>query len=233
MRIAATLSTLLLSTSASFAQISFGPAVGFHLTSYRLAINGSKLNKGVINMAGNLHGGAIADIPLHNRFHLQPGVLFSTNSYYPGNDPSGFSIHAIDVPAILTYHSGMKNQSHFFFGAGPYASFNVGGTATFVYTDIAGNLSAPITAKLVYGAKEPNQLRRFGAGIVANAGRQFKRGHFIRLNYQLGLRNLQPVPRNQYYSLTNSNVGLMLGYLFRTKNKKEKTEAASKPKPSY
>lgn len=234
MKIAATLSALLLSASASFAQISFGPAAGFQLTSYRFAINGSKLNKGVINMAGNLHGGGIAEIAFTNRLRLQPGVLFSSNSYYPNNDPYGFSIHAIDIPVVLTYHTGMKHQSHFFFGIGPYASVNVGGTSTFMLVDIAGNpLSDPITAKLTYGSKEPSQLTRFGAGAVAYAGRQFKRGLFVRLNYQLGLKNLQPAPQNQDYSITNSNVGLTLGYLFRTKNKKEKTEAASKPKPSY
>lgn len=234
MRIATTLSTLLLSATASFAQISFGPAAGFHLTSYRFAINGSKVNKAQINLTGNLHGGGIANIPISGRFHLQPGVLFSSNSYYPNNDPYGFSIHAIDVPVVLTYHTGMKHQSHFFFGIGPYASINVGGTATFILVDIAGNpLSDPIKAKLTYGPKEPSQLTRFGAGAVAYAGRQFKRGLFVRLNYQLGLKNLQPAPQNQSYSIINSNVGLTLGYLFRTKNKKEKTEAASKPKPSY
>lgn len=185
-------------------------------------------------MAGNLHAGGIAEIALTNRLRLQPGVFFSSNSYYPTNDPYGFSIHAIDVPVILTYHTGMKNQSHFFFGAGPYVSVNIGGTATYTLVDIAGNpLSNPITAKLTYGPKEPDQLTRFGAGAVAHVGRQFKRGLFVRLNYQLSLKNLQPAPQNQYYSITNSNVGLTLGYLFRTKNKKEKSETAAKPKPSY
>ncbi|GAA4461213.1 hypothetical protein GCM10023093_05480 [Nemorincola caseinilytica] len=172
----------------------------------------------------NIRAGAVTDVPLRRRLHLQTGALFTTNGFLraiPGMPDHIVSIHAIDIPLFLSWHMGMKHQSHFFISGGVFADINVGGHATITYTDLWGNVLETQRPRLSYGKEYPNDARRMSYGLGLNAGYQLKSGFFVRAHYQRGLTNLNPAPIDDTYFLSSNNYGLTIGYLFKTSKGKE------------
>lgn len=220
---------LLLFCTAAQAQISFGPAAGFHLTSY---------NKNVVlgKRAMDMQIGAAADIPLSHEWHFQPGVYYTSNSYPMaelGSSITHWGINTIDIPLSITYRTGMKRQSHFFFGVGAFAAINVGGHANVLFTNSAGEIIGEGRGKFTFGTDTPATFRRLGAGYILNAGYQLKNGIFVRLHYQRALRNITPAPIDRNYITVSNNFGLTAGYFFHQRTRKERKEKTAKPKPQY
>lgn len=232
------LTCILFAVNVCTAQISFGPIVGFHLTSYNFLKDGNNINDPNAIDVVNGRLGVAGDFPFSKRFHFQTSVSFTGNGYYtptPYGAESKFNVNAIEVPLLLSYHGGIKHQSHLFAGIGIYGAYNVGGKRSRLVTIGTGPSTTmqPANERLAFGADTPAHLSRIAAGITANAGYQWKRGMFVRIHYQMGLKNMYPNPVNTSYTVTSSNYGLTLGYFFHPKNKKERIEKASKPKPSY
>lgn len=212
------------------AQISVGPTAGLQLTGYRQSTNGHYSKNPYASRVVDIRAGAAADIPLKNRLHLQTGALFTSNGFYqelPNFPPSSFTINAIEIPAFLSYHLGMKYQTHFFFSGGIYADINIGGSGTTTYVDLYGNVIGTKREQLTFGSKIPADARGMSAGAGLNAGLQLKRGFFARIHYQYGLTNLLPSPIDAAMRTASNNYGLSVGYLFNThwpKERKDKKE---------
>ena len=218
-------------TVAAKAQIAVGPIGGIQLTRYRQAVDGNFSRNAFASRVVDMRLGAVADFPLHNRLHLQSGVQFTTNGFYqqlPGEPPYSFTVNAIEIPLFLSYHLGMKHQSHFFFSGGILANVNIGGSSKVTYRDVAGNVIGTEVRKLDIANKVPADIRRFGGGLGLNAGLQLKRGLFVRLHYQQGLINLYPKPVSDMYHTASNNYGLTIGYLFNTRWQKEKKDKEDK-----
>lgn len=232
------------------AQILLGPAAGLHVTSYRYSEPSTftryRSNKMDVKML-DLQAGAVVDIPVISRLHLQSGLLFTTNSYkymgmpvYFGVYSNYYNIRSLELPISFTLHTGIKDKSHFFFSAGGFLAYNVSGRRHIMngWIDVpCSNCGAmgtksvqvpEIEERLKFGNEEGAYYRRMGGGLNANIGYQHKSGVFARIHYQERLiNNLKYEPG--ITRLTSSNYGLTVGYFFNTKgrmarNDEEKTK---------
>ncbi len=218
---------VLVPASIKAQQISVGPAAGFHFTKYTAKRSGTSVID--LNQKKNVvdwRVGAITDISLSKRFHLQSGLLFTTNTFKYDGEPtqpsvyeSFFSMQSLELPVTMTLHTGDKNKGHFFCSGGGFLACNIAGKKIIKSSGAIGLFPgqvATLEEDLKYGSESPADYRRLGTGVLVSAGYQYKSGFSARVHYQRGLRNQFVRPSNDY-KMTSSNIGLTLGYLIRVK----------------
>lgn len=225
------------------AQILIGPAAGFHITSYKESLPGtfqrSKSNE-MEKKVVDLQAGAVADILILHRLHLQSGLLFTTNSYKFVGRPVRFGVYSeyynirsMELPLTVALQAGKSKQGHFFLAVGGFLAYNVSGRRHVENGWIAVPEPGPsggamgikavqvpeIEETLRFGDEIGARYRRIGGGATANAGYQHKSGIFARVHYQERLVNhLKWEPG--IVNFTSSNYGITVGYLLGTKCKK-------------
>gem|GEM_PF-6067345 len=228
---------LLCISSLCHAQISLGPAAGFHLTEYSLISGGKKQAVSGAQRAVDYRLGGCVDVPLGKRLHLQPGIYYTSNGsyrYFAGTSYRySFNIHAVEFPMLLTYRFGMKHQSHYFAGAGAVMGIHVGGYADSLTPPSIHMPQEVIRTGITFGPANPAFAYKYNISLLLCAGYHLKKGLWVRVNYQQGFTDLQPGGYPGNYSVRSNNFGLTAGWLFLTKNKEERTEAKNKPKPAY
>ncbi len=220
-----TLGAALLLSCPTHAQLSMGLAFGIGPTTFTSRIGNTKMTHDGEKKVLDFRLGALANVPLDDNLALQPGIFYSTNGFYwtPSANSSeviAFNLNAIEIPLNITYKTGKKGHSHFFFGAGPFAAIHLGGTVSIDAVDALGNPIGKLTTKIAIGPDTASTFRRLGLGVGFNAGYQLKGGLFFRAYYQQALRNLLPEPLNKSESMTNSNFGISIGYLFALETNK-------------
>ncbi len=187
------------------AQVSVGPVAGLNITVFHQGARPIKDDKLVIDP----RAGALFNVPFDVHWHLQPAVIFSSNSYKWESTHEGykesFHLHVIEVPVYVTYKTQQKNGNHIFFSAGPYLAVNVGGK--FEITDY---LWGTRKGKIQIG-KPVSSWKRFSAGAGVNVGYEFKKGFSTRAYFQKIFTNLNkaegPTSRLTYY-----NYGVAFSY---------------------
>lgn len=159
------------------------------------------------NMLTSFHVGILGDVSIASVLHLQPGIFFTgkgskieigrpTENLYIKQTSNPFYI---EVPVNLVVKLPFNDESHFFFGAGPYGAIGIGGkTKTFQKflastteskNDIVFSNDDPTT----FDEEEGTGLgvyKRFDYGLNGMVGVEGKKV-VLSAGYGLGLAKLQ------------------------------------------
>lgn len=155
--------------------------------------------------------GAFADVPLVKRLSFRPHVQYAYEGYQADIKGTPVNIHVayLGTSLNLVYHTHWF-RNRFFFGAGPYLAYGMGGTYTFqgINTDMQFGRS--------YSAGDNLRKTDYGAGGVA--GLLMDRNFVLGARFDLGLKDISPGGYNA--AIRTRSFGLSLLYVFRTKGKK-------------
>jgi hypothetical protein len=202
------LGVAILVTSAN-AQIAIAPELGLNMANLTGKSGGASMST---SMKAGLRVGAVADFGLSDNLFLQPGLFYLMN----GANFSGGSINVgtLEVPVNVEYKLGEPGANRFFFGAGPFFGFNVGGTLKGggSSTSLKIGSTKPDMANGVAG----DDIKAMDFGLGLNVGYLLANGLFFRAQYQFGLANLDPIS-DADNTMKSSAIGITVGYYFGAK----------------
>jgi hypothetical protein len=159
------------------------------------------------NMLTSFHVGILGDVHLASVLHLQSGIFFTgkgskieigrpTENFYAKQTSNPFYI---EVPVNLVLKFPFNDESHFFFGAGPYGAIGIAGKAK---TDkkvlgfsshTENNIEFSNDDPTTFGEEEGTGLgvyKRFDYGLNGTIGVEGKKA-VLSAGYGLGLAKLQ------------------------------------------
>lgn len=172
--------------------------------------NVSVTNDGRVDDANTLTSfqvGILGDVHLASILHLQPGIFFTgkgskieigrpTENFYAKQTSNPFYI---EVPVNLVVKLPFNDESHFFFGAGPYGAIGIAGKAKTERKVL--NFTSKSENKIEFSNDDPTTfgeeegtglgvLKRFDYGLNGIVGVEGKR-LVLSAGYGLGLAKLQ------------------------------------------
>lgn len=148
--------------------------------------------------------GLFSDIPLSRQFSFRPAALYQFEGFQANLNGEKVNIHmaSLNLPLDLVYH-----KSRFFVGAGPYASYAMGGTYTLkgINTDMQfGNNYA-----------SGDNSRRLDYGVNVMGGLLMDRNFVLGASFNYGLANM--APSGSSMKVATRSFGLSIGYVFRNR----------------
>jgi len=188
--------------NSSNAQIAIAPELGVNLANM-------SITNTTTSMKAGLAVGGVVDFGFTKNLYLQPGLFYLMNgcSFTGGS----MSVNTIEIPVNVEYKLGDEGSNRFFFGAGPYLGYNVGGTIK------NGGQSASLkigSAKADLNSSG-DDIKALDLGIGVNIGYLLANGFYVRAHYQAGLTNLDPSGGSS--SIKTSAIGITVGYYFGAK----------------
>lgn len=204
MRILSMCVAVLLFSSAVQAQSGAQIRAGVNLANVSVNDNG---NVDDASMLTSFQVGVLGDVRLASILHLQPGLFFTgkgskleigrpTENFYAKQTSNPLYI---EVPVNLVVKLPFNDESHFFFGAGPYGAIGVGGKAktdkkVLSFTSHTENsIEFSNDDPTTFGEEEGTGLgvlKRFDYGLNGIVGVEGKR-LVLSAGYGLGLAKLQ------------------------------------------
>ena len=191
---------------ASFVQAQSGAQIkaGVNLANVSVTDDG---NVDDANMLTSFHVGILGDVHLASVLHLQSGIFFTgkgskieigrpTENFYAKQTSNPYYI---EVPVNLVIKLPFNDESHFFFGAGPYGAIGIAGKAkterkVLNFTSkTENNIEFSNDDPTTFGEEEGTGLgvlKRFDYGLNGVAGVEGKRV-VLSAGYGLGLAKLQ------------------------------------------
>jgi hypothetical protein len=177
------------------------------------------------NMLTSFHVGILSDVQLVSILHLQPGIFFTgkgskleigrpTENFYAKQTSNPFYI---EIPVNLVIKLPFNNESHFFFGAGPYGAIGISGKAktdrkVLNFTShTENNIEFSNDDPSTFGEEEGTGLgviKRFDYGLNGVVGVEGK-NVVLSAGYGLGLAKLQSGSNN---SADNNNKHRVLSF---------------------
>lgn len=177
-----------------------------------------------------LRVGGVVDIGINEKMSFQPGIFFSMQgAKYDLSVNYGFGVttgkystnqNELIIPLNLQFSTGAEG-SGFFFGAGPYLGYVLGGKIkeedqSSVF--LGQTTALPDTSySLKVGNDSADAIKPFNLGIGINAGYKLPSGLFARIQFQYGFLNMRP-KGNSDNSIKGWNIALTFGYFFGSNN---------------
>jgi len=220
------LTLLLFITTQSHAQVTFGAKAGLNIAN--MSISGTLASNEEIKSMASFHVGVIADIGITKEFFIEPGILLSgkgckdnlTEQIGQASIISTGSIKPlyIEIPINAMYVvdlNGVKLQIF----AGPYFGFGVSGNINLDYSSSGAlptgyTLPASSSTAIKFGTDATNDnLKMLDIGLNFGAGVEYNKMLF-RIQYGLGLTNLNPDTSSGADTEKNKVFGISVGYMF-------------------
>lgn len=156
--------------------------------------------------------GLVADIKAGKTFSIQPAahfIQYGTTSELSdgGSEKSELRVNALEVPLNFIYNIPAE-KGRIFIGAGPSIAFHLSGKTK----DSDGN-NVISEEKLDFGSTETDDMKSINFGANFLAGYVLGNGLFFSVNYNLGLKNLEPVSEDGISSKCHY-FGVRIGYFF-------------------
>ncbi|MBR1838567.1 MAG: PorT family protein [Bacteroidaceae bacterium] len=221
-QIASGRSTSFFSTEKSDEGITFGVRAGSNINSFTGDVDDATGQVG-------FRIGAVADIPIIESLHFEPGLYFSTRpcertgAVLDGYDSYAWTVKYnpsyLELPLMLSYRYNFSENWGWRVNFGPYIAYGLGGKAKYSDTDgdtWSGKLFG--SYKDEYGDKEESRFNRLDVGLQFSTSATYKR-FMLEVGYQVGLTNIN----NEYFyvgydedraTVKNSGVFIQLGYNF-------------------
>lgn len=162
--------------------------------------------------------GVMTETPIHtSRFSFSPGLHYVQKGTLQ-RPPVGtlitkayYALRYVELNANFTYRApGVKGN--FFAGAGPSLAFKVPSKkGTMIDKD-------KTETDVNFGNTIDKDIRGVDYGVNFLLGYRLVAGFFITANYNMGLRDLRPVPESAPSEVKNSYFGIQLGWLFNNKS---------------
>jgi hypothetical protein len=189
----------------------FGIAAGVAMSNYSFKISDVSLSG---NSRLGITAGLLGDIPLGKSFSFQPAVNFVQygtsieSESFDATQKDEIKVNCLEVPLNCVYNAEAGN-GRIFVGAGPAISFHLSGKEK-SFDSYYGEEEK----SFVFGNDLEADMRRTNIGANFIAGYNFSNGLFISMNYNLGLKNLQPGD-SEDESTKAHYFGLRVGYFFK------------------
>jgi len=171
---------------------------------------------------GSFQVGVVADLSATSWMSLQSGITVSGKGAKIKQKGSGdeftYKMHPwyLEIPAELIFKPRINYGSNFYFGAGPYIAFALGGKGD--YDGSAGPDDYYSDHSLKFGNGANKDMRMIDLGMNILAGFVFNQNLMLGAQYGLGLRNLAPKKNEEAPGiLKNRNFSLTLTILFGRK----------------
>lgn len=194
------LAALLFLSTSSFAQLSggtsFGVTGGLNMTDLRYFLENREGNNSRLLTSFNV--GVVADYAASEWVSFQTGAMFTGKGATIEGGGNGedfnYRMHPwyIEIPLhLIIKPNNVGQNAGFYFGAGPYVAFAVGGK---------GDYSGPSALstdyyrdhKLKFGSKSSKDMKGVDFGLNFLAGVSFGHGLMLGARYGLGITNLAP-----------------------------------------
>lgn len=187
----------LLVAGTCHAQVAFGVKGGPTFSGV-IVKQGQKAQQSKMLMGGT--AGMYARLPLAPVLYVQPSLLYEMKGGESKTDNTKTRLGYLTLPIdiLLKPYSDMNG---WFAGAGPYVGYGISGKTKGGEAD----------TKNIF--KDSNGLKRWDAGIHAQAGYEFASGFNIGLQAGLGLLNLQK-NGDSHHAFRTISYGLTAGYTF-------------------
>lgn len=197
-------------TTKSFAQVKYGVKAGLNLANM-LEKDDDDTYSDDYSMKIGFHLGGTAEIPISEKFSVQPGLLFSTKGFkmkIEGID--GFfedmninvNLNYLEIPINAIYKIEL-GYSKLCINAGPYLGYALSGKVS--YDEDSESIDI--------GSSDDDDLKALDYGFNIGAGIEINDAITIGLQYGLGLGNLS-IDTDNGYKLNNRVIGISVGYMF-------------------
>lgn len=199
------------SLSASQAQVSIRPTVGFNNTRFVTVAGNKYVQRDRFDFVPDFRLGAIADVPLGGQLSFQPGLMIARNSEnrngsFFASNTTGFGMSFLEAPLTLVAHGGKGSKGGILVGAGLYGSIFLSGSyrarmhSTGVYRGIE---KVPIKA-----GDKLQDINPLGVGVRGELGYEWPRGLALRGYVQRFVTDLSPNVGFSSESTTYFNYGI-------------------------
>ncbi len=188
-----------LPTYAQFSpNTSFGITGGLNVTDLRYFLEGNS-NRPDSRLLTSFNLGMVADVSASRWVSIQPGLRVTGKgaTLKEKTEDGNFSYRMhpwyLEIPVNLIIKP-MANQgmgTGFFFGAGPYLAFALGGKGEYNGPDMASN-DFYKDHSLKFGTKASKDMRGVDFGLHFLAGIAFSNSMLLGAEYGLGVTNLSP-----------------------------------------
>ncbi len=191
------------------AQIKLGAIGGPQYDRQRWISNHNLFNQKSVG-AIRLEVGIMADMPVGDRWSIQPELLYSrsttsqTTDFDLGVQSTTYNLGYLKMPVCLAYLQPFA-KSHLYFGAGPYISNLVLNNYSFYQNDV--NLGS---GKMRVGQSYNDQITAWDYGLRLKTGVQFKKGFLFGAFVDRGIKDINP----QSVRTFNHTAGVNFAYLF-------------------
>jgi len=197
-------------TTKSFAQVKYGIKAGLNLANMLEKDDDDTYSDDYLMKIG-FHLGGTAEIPISEKFSVQPGLLFSTKGFKMKIDGiDGFyeamninvNLNYLEIPINAIYKIEL-GSSKLCINAGPYLGYALSGIVS-VDDD---------SESIDIGSSDDDDLKALDYGFNIGAGIEINDAITIGLQYGLGLGNLS-IDTDNGYKLNNRVIGISVGYMF-------------------
>jgi hypothetical protein len=208
----------LLSANFLFAQssgeVNFGIKAGANLTN----LSGSGVTSNDAKFGA--YGGAFVNIPINEKFSLQPEVLYSmqgtkwttvTLNYLPNKDLTlvqDIKLDYVNIPIVVQYEFG----NGFYGEMGPQFGFLTSAKSKNKSTDLDRNPSTPVTTIVSTETDIKSMLKTADFSGIIGGGYKMANGLSVNARYSIGFVDIVKAPGTQ---AKNSVFSLGLGYEFK------------------
>ena len=197
-------------TTKSFAQVKYGVKAGLNLANM-LEKDDDETYSEDYSMKIGFHLGGTAEIPISEKFSVQPGLLFSTKGFkmkIEGID--GFfedmninvNLNYLEIPINAIYKIEL-GSSKLCINTGPYLGYALSGKVSYDKD----------SESIDIGSSDDDDLKALDYGFNIGAGIEINDAITIGLQYGLGLGNLS-IDTDNGYKLNNRVIGISVGYMF-------------------
>lgn len=182
------------------AQVQFGVKAGLNVANQKYSSSGISMSpKSLIGF----HVGVIADMPLNEKFSIQPGLLFSQKG-------AKMDQNSVTEKAIFNYLDIPINAVYKIDAGGVKVLLNAGPSIGYA---LGGKYKVDSESEDIEFGSEDGKYKRLDLGFGFGGGVQF--GSVIAsLNYNLGLANIINSPSGADYKIKNNVFSISLAYLF-------------------
>lgn len=208
---------LVLFATSGYSQIAIGPEAGVNFA--HVMVNNKDVYKGASGSMSAMRIGAIADIPLRGRLHLQPGIFYSRKGRRDKTvDSLGVGgiyrelVDYIEVPVNAAFQLKIGKLGEAFIAAGPYLAYAF--TAR-VKNDFPGapETSWDLFSNTIGNMPSHPRKKRLDYGMNLSIGFRTNFGFFVRAQYAIGLANTANVD-SDLMTIKNRGISVSLGCLF-------------------
>lgn len=215
-QIASGRSTSFFSTEKSENPISFGIRAGINLNHF--VADDAETDAQV-----GFRLGVVADIPIFESLHFEPGLYFSTRpckSSGSERDYDGdiykwetkYNPSYLELPLLLSYRYNFSEDWGWRVNLGPYLAYGLGGKAKWDDGD-----KEKLFGEQKYGNNKYTNLKRLDIGLMFGTSVTYK-NFLLEVGYQVGLTNINKDlfwdQNDNRASVKNSGVYIQLGYNF-------------------
>ena len=183
--------------------IKFGLKTG--ATFPTMAVSGGNNQQEAAKITVSYYAGAVLNIPISDRFVIQPGVTYigkgSKSQYSKSSTNETGSVSSMGKSKILPFYLELPLNAlfsfetlygKFFLGGGPYYAFGKSGKQEVSTTKIQDGQKTVIETKndIKFGEHSDSNLKTEDMGLNFLAGYEFSNGFNFHAGYGFGLQNI-------------------------------------------